>query len=383
MKVIILGGAGTIGSEVVRDLCQTSDFSEIVIGDNDIKKAGDLVSELKDRRVSVVPVDIRDEEKLGDAIKGFSVVTSTLPFRYDILVTRATLKAKVHGIDVFTTQEQFDLDSQFNAAGITYIIGCGMTPGVTNLLAKRGASEIESAEEINIAWAAYRCFAPAPGLLYTTLWEFDPECEERAYYEEGKMQRVPPFAGAKTVEFAQPIGAQEVYFVSHPEPMTLPRYIPGLKRVTVRGTWPPETMRLLRVFLDFGFYEDRQIRIKGAELTPRDLIYDYFLQIPESKETSLWGYSVHVEVIGWKDGRKVKQTYLTSHPPMGQWGGKRAYAKNVGIPMSIGTQMLAKGQISKHGVFAPEGVIELSTFFSELEKRGISVTEKMRRLTLD
>jgi len=61
---------------------------------------------------------------------------------------------------------------------------------------------------------------------------------------------------------------------------------------------------------------------------------------------------------------------------MDEWGGKSAYGKNVGIPLSIGAQMIARGKVERKGVFPPEARLNSIEFFNELLKRGIQVNEK-------
>jgi len=58
---------------------------------------------------------------------------------------------------------------------------------------------------------------------------------------------------------------------------------------------------------------------------------------------------------------------------MDEWGGKAAYYKNIAIPLSIGAQMIARGDIKDRGVYPPESVIDPAIFFAELKKRGIKI----------
>jgi saccharopine dehydrogenase-like NADP-dependent oxidoreductase len=58
---------------------------------------------------------------------------------------------------------------------------------------------------------------------------------------------------------------------------------------------------------------------------------------------------------------------------MNKWGGKAAYYKNIAIPLSIGAQMIARGDISLRGVAPPELAIDPEMFFDELKIRGIEV----------
>jgi len=377
MRILVLGGAGYIGSQAVRDLVETSDFTQITIGDIDLPKAEALVRRLGDDRLSAVKVDVKDEASLINLISEFDIVASTLPWTYDPLITRACIKAGVNGLDVDTEETQFDYDAEAREAGVLYVPGVGATPGITNVLAKYGAEQLDSVESIRIAFAAFRCVAPAPGLLYTTIWEVDPTVKERAYYEDGRLVPVPPLSGEMVVKFLEPIGSQKVYYVPHSETYTLPKYIPGVRRVEVRGTWPPEVIELLRVLLNFGFLSEKPINIKGVDISPKEFVYEHLSRVPEAKKTEVWGYGLHVEVSGLKDGMNVC-CVLRVGQPLGQgWEGPIAYPRFVGTPLSIGVQMMAKGLIKGVGVLPPEACIPTKPFLDELAKRGYRIEERL------
>ena len=147
----------------------------------------------------------------------------------------------------------------------------------------------------------------------------------------------------------------------------------GAKEVSVRGCFPPHAMKLAKAMLEAGLYSEEPITIKGIETNALDLMHDLLLEIPETKETPLWAYGLVVEVNGKKDGKHIKITHKNEHPPMEDWGGKAAYYKNIAIPLSIGAQMIARGDIKDRGVLPPESVIDPALFFAELKKRGIEI----------
>ena len=377
MKILVLGGAGAIGSEATKDLVKTGSFSEIVLGDLDAERTKKFVSDLGDRRLSYVKADANNVEELAGLMKGFDVVASTLPFRYDFKVTQAAIEARVNGIDVASTEEQYGLDMKARKAGIAYVAGCGATPGTTNLMAKYGIEKLDLAEEVQIAFAAFRCTAIAPGLLYTTLWEFDPSVEDRIYYENGKLVRVGPLEGMKIVEFHEQIGKQEVCYVPHEEPRTLSQTFPQLKKIEMRGCFPPDTMDLVKTLVKYNFYQDELVQVNGAKVKPIDFIFNFLLQSPAAKENPLWAYGLVVEVTGLKNGKPARVVLKNSHPPMSEWGGRSAYSKNVGIPLSIGAQMVAAGKVKQKGVLPPEACFDPIGFFKELSERGIRIEERM------
>nr|NIN00093.1 hypothetical protein [candidate division Zixibacteria bacterium] len=207
MRILCLGGCGAVCGHATRDLAEFSKFDEIVIGDYDMAAAEKLAADIGDPRVKVLEVDANDYEELVKVFKDFDLILNGLPFKYDLAVTKACIEAGVNGLDVSTDKVQWDYNSAAKDKGIIFVPGIGATPGITNVMARRGADQLDEVDGIRIHFAAFRCVAPAPGLLVTFLWEFHPHIEkERLVYEDGEFKSVGPFEGLKTVNFPGPIG---------------------------------------------------------------------------------------------------------------------------------------------------------------------------------
>jgi saccharopine dehydrogenase-like NADP-dependent oxidoreductase len=374
MKALSLGGAGAVAQHTTRDLVEYSHFEQVVIGDYDLLAAEKLAAEIDDPSLKVLQVDANDYDGLVTLFKDFDVIVNGLPWKYDLAVTKACVEAGVSGLDVSTVESQWDLDAAAKEMDIIFIPGVGATPGITNAMARRGADLMDEVDEIQINFAAFRCPAPAPGLLITLLWEFHPKTETRMYYKDGEFHRVGPFEGQKTIAFPGQIGEQQVYYIPHPETRTMPRSL-GAKAVSVHGCFPPHVMRLVKALFESGFYSEETIKVKGIETTPLEMIHEILLQLPETKQTPLWSYGLVVEVYGRQNGQAVKARFWNRHPPQEEWGGEAAYYKNIAIPLSIGAQMIAHGEIKQRGVIPPELAIDPELFFSELRKRGIEIHE--------
>ncbi|MBN1317508.1 MAG: saccharopine dehydrogenase NADP-binding domain-containing protein [Anaerolineales bacterium] len=375
MRVLVLGGAGAVCQYTTRDLAAFSDFQEIVIGDYNLVAAYNLADEIDDPRIKVVQVDASVQEELLGAIRGFDVVVNGLPWEYDLAVTKACIEAGVNGLDVSTEEEQWDLDGIAREKNVVFVPGVGATPGITNMMACKGAKQLDEVDDISINFAAFRCPAPAPGLLITLLWEFHPDTEERLVYQDGAFHWVGPFEGGKSITFPGPIGEQMVYYIPHPETRTMPKSL-GAGAVSVHGCFPPHVMRLVSAMLESGLYSDRPVQLKGVQTTPFDIMFDLLLQLPESKQTPLWAYGLVVEVSGKHNGENAKFTYWNSHPPQEKWGGQAAYYKNIAIPLSIGAQLIARGDVMEKGVIPPETAYEPELFIQELARRDILIHER-------
>jgi len=376
VRVLVLGGAGAVCNETTRDLVKYSDFDEIVVADYNLEAANALVEEIKDKRLETVFFDANVYNSMLKLFPGFDVVVNGLPWKYDLIVTKACVEVGVNGLDVSSVEEQWDFHTTAKDKDMIFIPGVGATPGITNVMARHAADQMDEVDEIQINFAAFRCPAPAPGLLITFLYEFHPKTEERVYFEDGEFVWVGPFEGLKTVNFIGPIGEQEVCYIPHEETWTMPKSL-GAKAVSVRGCFPPHAMRLAKALFESGLYSEEPISVKGVETTAFEMMHEILLQLPETKETPLWAYGLVVDVFGKKNGHEVKITHWNQHPPMEEWGGKTAYYKNIAIPLSIGAQMIARGDIEARGVLPPESVIDPDIFFAELEKRGITVNQRI------
>jgi lysine 6-dehydrogenase len=376
MKVLSLGGAGAVCQHATRDLAEFSQFDQIVIGDYNVSAAEELAAEIDDPRVTALKVDATDYDGLVRTFQGFDVILNGLPWKYDLVVTKACIEAGVSGLDVSTVEDQWSYDTAAKEKNIVFVPGVGATPGITNAMARRGADQLDEVDEIQINFAAFRCPAPSPGLLITFLWEFHPKTESRLYYRDGEFHWVGPFAGLKTVNFPGPIGEQEVCYIPHPETRTMPKSL-GAKAVSVHGCFPPHAMRLAKSLLESGLYGEEKIVVKGVETTAFEMMFELLLAVPESKETPLWAYGLVVEVYGKQDGRNLKFTYWNRHPPQEEWGGQAAYYKNIAIPLSIGAQMIARGDVKARGVVPPETAIDPEIFFAELARRRIEIHERV------
>ncbi|PYS82175.1 MAG: hypothetical protein DMF67_14140 [Acidobacteria bacterium] len=379
MRVIVLGGCGEMGSEATRDLARTSEFEEIVVADVNLEKARALAEELGGGRVRALRVDASDEQSLSEQLRGFDVVANCTTYHFGLVATRAAIRAGVNYLDLgglFNTPKQLELDAEARAAGVTICLGCGATPGVTNLLARRAADQLDEVSEVHIAFASFRSVAPSPGLLDTVLDEFSPG-SRRFFWRAGEFVEVPAFSGAKQVRFEEPVGWTEVYYVPHSETHTLPRFLgKGVRLVDVRGTWRPEIMRALRVFADFQLTGAQTVSFDGREINSKAFLRRHILQhAAEVGGAGEWAFLLNVEVIGKRDGKTARHEYTSSHPVRAEWGTS-ATARVTGIPASIGAQKLARGEVTRAGVLAPEVCFEPQPFFQELSRRGIHVREQ-------
>ncbi|MFW6139276.1 MAG: saccharopine dehydrogenase family protein [Spirochaetota bacterium] len=380
MNILCVGGAGKICRESVKDLVKYSNFDKITIADINPEEAEKLVGEIGDTRVGFTKFDLTDTHKAIDTMKEYSLVMASLPIKYDDLLVDCVVNAGVSGLDITGMgKAYFDYHSRAHKSGIVFVPGVGMTPGTTNILAMYAAAQMDRVDEIFISHGAFRALAHSPGLASTTFLEYDPDLPDRVIYENGRYIQVPPFSGEKIIKLPDPFGEHPQYIIPHPEAFTLPNYIKGVKRIEVRGTWPPKNMALVKSLYQYGFLRNDEVDINGTKVGIRDAVAAYLEQSPEGKQQDVWGYALHVELTGIRNGKAVRHVLTTSHPTSEShgWQGSRAYTRSVGIPLSIGAQMIAENRVKSTGVLAPEGAFYPLEYIKELAKRNIIVNEEI------
>lgn len=381
MKVFCLGAAGRISRESVLDLVQHSEFEKITIGDYNYEEACKVAQWLKDDRVDVVKIDVTKVEEAAKIMEGYDVVMDGTQITLNGLSTECIAKAGCHGVNLNGFGEENQWDALFKEAGKTCVPGFGMTPGTTQMMAMHLANQLDTVEEVYVSHGAFRPFAFSKSITETTTYEYDPNLESRVVYEDGKFIQVPPFARPREVQLPEPYGKTVQYIIPHSETVTLAQALKdkGIRLIEVRGTWPQQNMNLVRGLYDYGILRNPKVRVGDTETGLMNIIGDYLVESEEGKTTKLYGYALHVEVIGTKDGQKKRGVIYHTHPAsdgsVEGWEGLRAYTRNVGIPLAIAAEQLAKGAVKKTGILIPEEAFDPEQIFQELEKRQIYMHE--------
>ena len=386
MKVFCLGAAGRISRESALDLVQHSDFEKITIGDYNYEEACKFAEWLNDKRVDAVKIDVTKVDEAAEIMRGYDVVMDGTQITLNGLSTECIAKAGCHGVNLNGFGEENQWDSLFKEKGKSCVPGFGMTPGTTQMMAMHLANQLDTVEEIYVSHGAFRPFAFSKSITETTTYEYDPNLESRVVYEDGEFIQVPPFARPREINLPEPYGKTVQYIIPHSETITLAKALKdkGVRLIEVRGTWPKQNMNLVRGLYDYGILKNPEVKVGDTVRGLMSIIGDYLVESPQGKTTQLYGYALHVEVVGYKDGVKKQGILYHTHPAsdgsVKDWEGLRAYTKNVGIPLAIAAEQLAKGKVKGTGILIPEDAFEPEQIFEELEKREIYMHENWKTL---
>lgn len=366
-----------MGMVTVRDLVENPKVSEVVAADASQERLEQLVRLVRSKKLSIKQVNASNPKSLVAVIKEADVVANALPYHLNVQVMKATMKARKNLTDLggvyHTTRKQLKLDKAAKKLGVTVILGCGLAPGTTDVLAVYGASKLDRVDEVHIRYAD-KNLEPA-----RYKWAFRTVLEEYTkgpvVYRNGRFEQLAPFSGKQVYKFPEPLGECTCCYGLYSGVATLPSTIgKGVKTVDCVMSCTEEDEQRIKVLTDMGLTSTKPIDVEGATITPRE----FLLRVappPDARIRDIAG--VVVEVSGEKRNVKVKLTYSVVHQYHEKYGVS-AIAYLTGVPLSIASQMLAKGEITSKGVLPPETAIPTRPFFTELAKRGIKIHETIQ-----
>ncbi|MBU0465334.1 MAG: saccharopine dehydrogenase NADP-binding domain-containing protein [Proteobacteria bacterium] len=368
MRVLIIGGVGGMGQGVARDLIKQEQVTDVILADlyPDPERLSTKLRESE--KTTLIKMDVNDHDVMVKAFKDVNVVINTAgPFyKTAVPVAKAAIEAKVNYIDICDdyegTQILFNsgIDKMAKEAGITVLTGMGSDPGTNNILVKWYADRLDSVDEIYLYWVV--SIAELTGAawdhgLHMTLGKI-PQ------YIDGKLVYVEGGTGVEAEQFLEPLGTCHVRYVGHPQPLTLPRYIKGVKNVIIKGALIPSWVdELIQEQKETGLLGTDPIDIKGTKVTPYDLALKLWETIPEGRDNGPQSSGLKVIVKGERDGQKVTYT--------ADMVGRMA--PGTGLPASIASLMMDAGDVTIKGVVAPEGCIDPDKFLSAFLKRGARI----------
>jgi saccharopine dehydrogenase (NAD+, L-lysine-forming) len=362
-----------MGQAAARDLIKQEPVKKVILGDiiTDPTRLHDSLRNSK--KVSLDQIDVNDHESLVRAMKDIDVVINCAgPFYKTALkVARAATEAKVSYVDICDEYEVVnhlfvpEIDNPAKEAGITILTGMGSDPGTNNLIAKYQANQLDHVDEITLFWVVSIADL-GEGATWGAAWDHGLHMNtgKIPQYLDGKLEYIQAGTGEETVRFIEPLGTCQTHYVGHPQPLTMPRYIEGVKTVIIKGGFlPPWVDQLIKEQNESGFLSMEPIEVKETKVTPYDLTLRLWRTIPNNRDRGNVTSGMKVIVRGERKGKQV--TYTSDI------AGRTA--PGTGIAASIAAIMLYSGGIKAKGVVAPEGCIDPEEYFATLVQRGAKI----------
>lgn len=389
MRILIIGGAGLMGAGTVRDLlCDlSSGVTKVIAADANPERLAALSKSLPDRRLETSPFDVTDRAALLALLKDCDICVNGVPTfaGFQMHIFEACLEARrtytdYGGMGVYTVKQK-DAHEQWKNSGVTAVIGLGSDPGMSNIICRAVADQLDTIDRINLYWAATKNPADSPVLvppysLSTLLAEYANPSRQ---FLDGKLREVPAQSGTETIDLPAPWGRTTFIYSQHSEPLTVP-FAEGIKEKGIREfTWklslPHRDHEAWVGLVKAGFRpDDEPITVKGVSVKPLD-----FLQAVIDRNVKRSGHRIPAQEShefhfatghGTKNGKRCRVTARVIAHPHPLYDGY--LDAGTSMCMSVGVQQILKLG-PRPGVWAAEEFFNADAFLNEMRRRHFAI----------
>jgi len=385
MNILVLG-MGLMGPAVAKDCAEDPKSKKVTGCDIDDVKLKAAKKYVANKKFDTKKVDITSHEQLVAAMKGYDVGVNSTAAKFSMGVLKAAIEAKVNIVDLAGGgyPQEGDIYKEVEKAGITAIPGCGVDPGLIDLLCGQAMEHMDEVDEVNFACGGLPK-DPKPPLDYKIVFG-----GTRMPIRPGK---VPMIVDGKLQEVDRYSEVEGIFVNDHPEmeafidgfPSSLLKLCQEKKVKNFRG----KTIRYsgfvdkLMFLLDLGVIGSKPITYQGREIVPIDLFHELIypiikfdedagdrditvLQVSASGKSGGLDIDVNYEMVDEYD----EEHRVTS------------MAKTTGFTAAIIARILASGAVKKKGIQWPVRVIRGELFeelLSSLRERGVEITETITK----
>jgi lysine 6-dehydrogenase len=288
MIITLIGGAGLMGAGIVRDLLSERAIIQIQvlrICDVSRSRMEKLANDLQDPRIDLFDLDVTNPQRLTAALAGADLCINAVPTLagFQMQIFEAALAARVSYVDLgglgTFTVKQIAEHRRFEEAGVTAVVGVGADPGMSNVICRAVADELDEIDRINLYWAAEFVGPENPILvppysISTVLAEY---AHPSTQFLDGQHVTCAPMTGREVLDLPEPWGRCEFMYSPHSEQLTVP-LADGIRQKGIREfTWklhlPHHEHQAWVGLVKAGFgTSDDAVIVNGVTVKPLDVL---------------------------------------------------------------------------------------------------------------
>jgi len=381
MKVAVVG-AGLMGPAMALECLESGEVEEVLLLDIDEGKLRAAWEKLgRPKRLRTRVQDVTDREGFAEAIKGYDVLGIALLRWLNVEAAWGAIEAGVHAVDLSSPPRESwpEIDEAARKAGVAIIPGCGVEPGLTDILAAHGIELLDKAERVDIYCGGIPKH-PEPPFKYKIVFggrylPLRPGMVK--VIEKGEERYVKRYTVAEPIAFDGIEEELETFYDGFPEVLYEVekfREVKWCSEKTVRYRGYCEKVN----FLDWcGLLNKEPIEFKGQSLIPFQVFSEIIYPKVKMEESDRDITVLRVIVGGLKGG--VETTYI--YDMVDHYDEERhvtSMAKTTGYTAAIVMRMIARGEITERGLVPTVKAIRGERFhrlIEDLAKMGVEIRE--------
>ena len=371
-----------MGPTIAKDCAEDPDVTRVTGADIDMAKLEESAKYVNNSKFDITELSVLDHGKLVDKMKEYDLVIHGTAARFSINALRAAMEAKVNIVDLAGGGyvQEGEIYDEVKKAGITAIPGCGIDPGLIDVLSGQAVETLDKAESVMFACGGLPK-DPEPPLDYKIVFggtKMPVRPGLVPMIEKGKQVQMDRYSEVEEI-LVDGIKPMEAFTDGYPSSLLklcIEKGVQNFRGKTIRYEGFVSKIMFLN---DLGLIGTEPVDYEGKEVIPRELFHKIIYPLvkfdTDEGDRDLTVLLVRVE--GVKDGNETTITYeMVDY--YDEENGVTSMAKTTGFSAAIMARMLGRGAIKEKGIQWPVRVILGDLFvelLSKLRERGVEITE--------
>jgi lysine 6-dehydrogenase len=382
MKILVLG-SGLMGPAAAFNALADPQVTQVALADADQAQLETGLKKLMpfgyNQKLGVVRLDLTNQAAAVDLLQKFDAVVAALPRAASPLAIQAALAAGTPLVDLTRPDDAYipALSRAVEAANGRVILGCGVEPGLTEIMARHLAEKLDTVDELHIKCGGIPA-NPAPPLGYKIVFggrQLPLRPTDGHVVENGQLKLIPRYTAVESV-FFEGVGECEAWHENFmPWLLNLPAF-KELKTGTQKTIRWPGYAAKVTVLKEMGLLSPEPVRVDGVDVVPKKLLDALLYPRVRLEEGEADLTLFRVEVLGRQAGQAVHYR-AEMVDRYDEATGFTSMARTTAFTGAIVARMLAGGHIPARGLLSPEQVITGPLFnrlLDELAAANIHVT---------
>jgi lysine 6-dehydrogenase len=345
MKKVVILGAGFIGRAVASDLL--SDHA-VTIADIDASR----LKSLPNTKVKTIVSNLSSEKTIKKIIEDYDFVIGALPGYMGFKMLKSVISAGKNIVDVsFFSEDPFSLDELAKQKGVTAIVDCGVSPGLSNIFLGYHSTRMKVER--------YKCVVG--GLPVKREWPF----QYKAFFSpidvieeyirparivvDGKIIERPALSDPEIINYKN-IGDLEAFNTDGLRSLLKTMRIPNMIEKTLRYSGHIELMKIFRIV---GLFSEKEIEVNGKSVKPIDLTAKLLFPFwsPEKVEEDFTILDILIE--GNAESKRISLRYFV-FDKYDKVTEISSMARTTGYTCSAVARYFLEGNYQRKGICPPE-----------------------------
>ncbi|MBN2335305.1 saccharopine dehydrogenase NADP-binding domain-containing protein [Candidatus Bathyarchaeota archaeon] len=381
MKVLVLG-MGLMGPTVAKDCCGDPEVTKVTGCDIDAKKLKEAEAYVGDAKFDTAVLSVTDHETLVKKMKDYDLIINGTASRFSMNVLEAAMQAKVNIVDLAGGgyPQEGEMYEKVRKSGITAMPGCGVDPGLIDILSGQAIKMMDQAEEVMFACGGLPK-NPEPPLDYKIVFggtRMPVRPGKVPMIVDGGQVEMDRYSEVESI-FVEGLEPMEAFVDGYPSSLLklcVEKGVKNFRGKTIRYSSFVDKIMFLN---DLGLISEEPVDYEGKDVVPRELFHKVIYPLVKF-DTSKGDRDITVllvRVSGVKNGKEVKVSYdmVDFYDEENQI---TSMAKTTGYSAAIIARMLGRGAIKEKGIQWPVRVIHgdlCEELLGSLRERGVVVTE--------